>query len=65
MVVKTVEPDLESFMTTGEAADMYGVSQHDVQKAIKKGFLKAQKVGYFYLMWKPGMPPRFPTSTIE
>ena len=59
---KTVEPDLEAFMTTGEAAEMYGVSQHDVQKAIKKGYLKAQKVGYFYLLWKPGLPTRWPTS---
>ncbi len=56
------EPNLEDFMTTGESAEMYGVSQHDVQKAIKKGFLKAQKVGYFYLIWKPGMPARCPTS---
>ncbi len=55
------EPDLEQFMTTGEAAEMYGVSQHDVQKAIKKGLITAQKVGYFYLIWKPSMPARFPT----
>ena len=61
MTVKT-EPDLKDFMTTGEAAEMYSVTQHDVQKAIKKGLLTAQKVGYFYLIWKPGMPTRFPSN---
>ncbi len=61
MTVKT-EPNLKDFITTGEAAEMYGVTQHEVQKAIKKELLQAQKVGYFYLLWKPSLPKRFPTA---
>lgn len=55
-----VEPDLSDFLTTGEVAEMYGVTQHEVQRAIKKGLIKAQKVGYFYLIWRPNLPEAFP-----
>lgn len=56
-------PDLSDFKTTGEVAEMYGVTQIEVQKAIKRGQLDAQKVGYFYLLWGPGLPTHFPTAT--
>lgn len=55
------EPDLGLFMTTGEVAERFGVSQHDVQRAIKRDLIKAQKVGYFYLLWEPGLPDTWPT----
>lgn len=53
-------PNLSDFKTTGEVAEMYGVTQIEVQKAIKRGQLDAQKVGYFYLLWGPGLPELFP-----
>lgn len=56
-------PDLSEFMTTGQVAEFYGVSQTDVQKAIKRGLLKAQKVGYFYLIWGPALPQTFPLTS--
>lgn len=61
MTTKT-EPDLSGFMTTGEVAEKYGVSQHEVQRAIHKGAIKAQKVGYFYLIWAPNLPETFPSG---
>lgn len=61
MTTKT-EPDLSDFMTTGEVAEKYGVTQVEVQKAIKRGQLEAQKVGYFYLLFGPKLPKTFPTS---
>ena len=62
MTTRTKEPDLSDFMTTGEVADKYGVTQVEVQKAIKRGHLNAQKVGYFYLLYAPNLPKTFPTS---
>lgn len=62
MSTKVKEPDLSDFMTTGEVADKYGVTQVEVQKAIKRGQLKAQKVGYFYVLWKHNLPGSFPSS---
>jgi len=49
-------------MTTGEVAEKYGVTQHEVQRAIHKGLIQAQKVGYFYLIWAPGLSATFPSS---
>lgn len=60
MTAKTKEPDLSDFLTTREVAELYGVAQIDVQRAIKKELLPAQKVGYFYLLWKPSLPSSFP-----
>jgi excisionase family DNA binding protein len=55
------EPSLEHFVTTREVAEMYGVTQVEVQRAIKRGHLRAQKVGgYFYLIWEPSLPELFP-----
>lgn len=62
MTTTTKEPDLSDFLTTREVADMYGVRQPDVQKAIKRGAIPAQKVGYFYLIWRPNLPSTFPHS---
>lgn len=56
------EPDLSDFKTTGEVAEMYGVSQHEVQRAIRKGLINHQKVGYFYLIWGPGLPNSWPSE---
>jgi len=56
------EPDLSEFLTTREVAQKYDVLQHEVQRAIRKGLIQAQQVGYFYLIWGPGLPPRFPSS---
>lgn len=56
------EPDLSDFVTTGEVAEMYGVTQVEVQKAIKAGLLQAQRVGYFYLLFAPKLPKSFPSS---
>lgn len=61
MSSRTKEPDLSGFMTTKEVAEMYGVKQTDVQKAIKYERLKAQKVGYFYVLWKHSLPASFPS----
>ena len=55
------EPSLENFVTTRQVAEMYGVTQVEVQRAIKRGHIKAQKVGqYFYLIWEPSLPELFP-----
>lgn len=54
------EPDLSDFLPTSEVAEKYGKSQHEVQRAIRKGEIKAQKVGYFYLVWGPGLPELWP-----
>lgn len=54
------EPDLEQFATTGQIAEKYGVTQQEVQKAIKRGVINAQRVGYFYLIWMPGLPSAWP-----
>lgn len=62
MTTRTKEPDLSDFLTTGEVAKMYGVRQTEVQKAIKAGRLNAQKVGYFYLIWKQSLPKHFPSQ---
>lgn len=55
-------PDLSQFMTTSEVAELYGISQVEVQKAIRKGLLEAQKIGYFYVLYGPDLPEFFPTS---
>lgn len=60
MSTTKTEPDLSDFMTTGEVAEMYGVTQIDVQKAIKRGDLEAQKIGYFYVLYGPKLPEIFP-----
>lgn len=62
MTTQTKEPDLANFLTTKEVAELYGVEQVDVQKAIKRGRLNAQKVGYFYVLWKPSLPINFPSA---
>lgn len=54
------EPDLGDFMTTGEVAEKFGVTQVDVQRAIKAELIDAQRVGYFYLIWGPGLPSTWP-----
>jgi excisionase family DNA binding protein len=56
------EPDLSDFLTTKEVSELYGVSQVEVQKAIKKGNLQAQKIGYFYVLWRHNLPGNFPSS---
>jgi hypothetical protein len=61
--IRREEPDLSEFMTTGEVAELYGVNQVDVQKAIKRGLLNAQKVGYFYVLWKHSLPKVFPSNS--
>lgn len=62
MSVKTKEPSLDDFLTTKEVAELYGVQQKDVQNAIKAGRLQAQRIGYFYVLWKHGLPEYFPSS---
>jgi len=57
----TKEPDLSDFMTTKEVAELYGVTQVEVQKAVKKGLLQAQKIGYFYVLFGPKLPIKFPS----
>lgn len=61
MTAKT-EPDLSEFLTTKEVADKYLVSQHEVQRAIRRGQIQGQKVGYFYLIWGPALPAQWPKS---
>lgn len=61
MPIKT-EPDLSDFLTTKEVAERFLVTQNDVQKAIKRGLISAQKVGYFYLIYGPNLPHDWPTS---
>lgn len=61
MPPKVKEPDLADFMTTKEVSELYGVTQVEVQKAIKAGKLEAQKLGYFYVLWKHKLPANFPS----
>ena len=60
--MQKTEPDLADFLTTGEVADRYGITQHEVQRAIHKGLIQAQRVGYFYLIWGPALPTAFPAT---
>lgn len=59
----TNAPDLGQFRTTREVAEMYGISQRDVQTAINRGIIPAQKVGYFYLIFEPDLPEEWPTGS--
>ena len=61
MPTKT-EPDLKEFLTTREVAELYGIKQVEVQKAIKRELIRAQKVVYFYVIWEPSLPEFWPTS---
>lgn len=61
MTAKT-EPDLSGFLTTKEVAERYKVKQHEVQRAIKRGSINAQKIGYFYVVWEPTLPETFPAG---
>ena len=61
MTAKT-EPNLEGFLTTKEVAERYGVTQHEVQRAIKRGQIGSQKIGYFYAIWEATLPAKFPAS---
>lgn len=59
------EPDLSDFVTTKEVAERYSVTQIEVQKAIKRGFIRAQKVGYFYLIYEPNLPMNWPMGSAD
>lgn len=65
MATKVQEPDLSEFITTRDISDRYGIPQADVQKAIRRGLLPAQKVGYFYLVWGPNLEKHKPESWVE
>lgn len=58
----TRAPDLSRFRTTSQVAERYGVTQHDVQNAIKKGLIPAQKIGYFYVIWEGDLPDTWPSE---
>lgn len=58
----TRAPDLSKFRTTSQVAEQYGVTQHDVQNAIKKGLIPAQKIGYFYVIWAEDLPEEWPAE---
>lgn len=62
MTTKTTKsmPDLTGFMTTQQVAEKYKVPRRYVQRALVAGMLEHQKVGYFYLVWGPALPKRFP-----
>lgn len=62
MVAKSKAPSLEGFITTKEVAERFGVTQHEVQRAIKRGQIEAQRIGYFYAIWEPTLPAKFPAS---
>lgn len=55
-------PDLSGFVTTGQVAERYSVTQHEVQRAIRKDLIPAQKVGYFYLIWEGDLPDTWPDN---
>lgn len=58
------EPDLSGFLTTSQVAKLYGCKPVDIQRCIKKGLIKAQHVGYFYLIWEPGLPDTLPVRQV-
>lgn len=62
MPAKSRAPDLSKFVTTSAVAERYGVSQPEVQNAIKRGLIPAQKVGYFYLIYEPDLPDEWPVE---
>lgn len=47
-------------MTTQQVAEKYKVPRRYVQRALVANLLEHQKVGYFYLVWGPSLPKRFP-----
>ncbi|MEK0326001.1 MAG: helix-turn-helix domain-containing protein [Nitrosopumilus sp.] len=51
---------LADHVTTRDIADMHGVGVRDVQYYIKRGVIRATKVGYFYLVHNKDVPKNWP-----
>lgn len=52
--------NLDEYVFTSDIATTFEVSIRDVQYYIKKGTIKAQKKGYFYMIHKDDVPASWP-----
>jgi len=51
---------LDEFMTTAQVAEVFGVPVRDVQYYIKRGLIRARKLGYFWMIHHTDIPKHWP-----
>lgn len=57
-----VQAVLDRLLTTKQVAERYGINIKDVQYQIKRGRIKAYKVGgYYYLIHEDDLPEKWPS----